>query len=201
MSKVQVNRVNANIVEWFDNKGYGFARMHGGSERIFVHAKSLNKDRHGKSLSRLKKGDELELEVIKGLKGRPAAQNVRLLSKEDLAKQLPLHLFTAAILLLIVQLIVVLDQATFSLLATYSIMGLISLYLYRYDKRAAQYGWPRIREWQLLAVDFFGGIIGGLIGQARYRHKTSKITYQARTFITVAIHSMFLGLWGAGIIF
>ena len=161
-----------------------------------MHAKSLRK-----GLNRLKKGDELELEIITGRQGRPAAKDVKLLDEKDLAKILPHHLFTAAILLLVVQLIIILEKASFGLLATYAVMGLISLYLYRYDKRAAQYNWPRISEWQLLSVDFFGGIIGGLIGQARYRHKTSKVTYQARTFIIVAIHSMLLGLWGAGIIF
>ncbi len=195
MEKVRVNRVQANIVEWFDNKGYGFARLIGGTDRIFVHAKSLDK-----GLSRLKKGDELELEIITGRMGRPAAKDVKLLNKQDLAKKIPYHLYTSAILLLIVQLLIILKQINFSLLTIYIFMSFISLFLYHYDKRAAQFGWSRIREYQLLAVDFFGGIIGGLIAQVRYRHKTSKAKFQTATLITVVIHSIFLALLGAGII-
>jgi uncharacterized membrane protein YsdA (DUF1294 family)/cold shock CspA family protein len=188
-------RVQANIVEWFDEKGYGFARLIGGKDRIFVHAKSL-----GKGLSRLKKGDELELEVIKGRNGRPAAKDVKLLDAKALAKQLPYHLYTAAILLLSAQLLFILGKAPFFVLVTYSIMSLFSILLYRRDKYAAQYGWRRISETQLLGVDLFGGVIGGLIAQARYRHKTSKYVFQARVFIIVIIHSIILALFGLGII-
>jgi len=188
-------KVQADIVEWFDDKGYGFARLKGGTKRIFVHVKSLEK-----GLSRLKKGDELELEIITGRTGKPAAKDVKLLDAKQLANRLQLHLTTAAILLITVNLLIILDKAPFDLVVIYSIMGLISLYLYGHDKRAAQFGWSRIAEWKLLSIDLFGGIIGGLIGQARYRHKTSKFIFQARVFLIVALHSFLLALFGSGII-
>ncbi len=190
-----MQRVQADVVEWFDDKGYGFARQRGGAERIFVHAKSLDK-----GISRLKKGQHLELEVISGRNGKPAAQNVKILDAKQLAQKLPLHLATAAILLIMVQLAIVLGNVSVTLLAIYAIMGLLSLYLYRHDKQAALFGWWRIREWQLLGVDLLGGIVGGLLAQHRYRHKMSKPSFQARTFLIVAFHAFLLGLIGAGII-
>jgi uncharacterized membrane protein YsdA (DUF1294 family)/cold shock CspA family protein len=188
-----MTRVQASLVEWKEDKGYGFARLPGGTERIFVHAKSVDKSPH-----RLKKGDELELEVIKGRKGRPAAKDVRVLNAAEIAKQLPYHLVTAAILMILAQLVVITGHAPIELIFVYGLMGLLSLYLYGRDKQAALFGWWRISELRLLLVDLFGGIVGGLLAQHRYRHKKSKPSYQVRTFVIVVIHAAFLGLLGAG---
>ena len=189
-----MSRVQADIVEWFDNKGYGFARQPGGTERIFVHAKSL------KGRSRLKPGEHLELEIVSGKDGKPAAQNVIILNEKQFANRLKLHLITATILFITAQLLVILGKANIGLLAIYSLMGIISLLLYRRDKQAALFGWWRIREWQLLAIDLFGGIIGGLLAQHRYRHKMSKHSYQIKTFLIVALHATLLSLIGIGVI-
>lgn len=188
-------RMHASLVEWKDDKGYGFAREPGGTERIFVHIKSFLDD-----APRPKKGDELEFEVVAGRNGRPAAKNVKVLGAEELTKQLPYHLVTAAMLLILAQLVVVLGRAPFGLLVVYAAMGGLSLYLYSRDKQAALFGWWRISEAKLLAVDLCGGIIGGLLAQHRYRHKKSKHSYQLRTMIAVAVHAIFLAALGSGLL-
>lgn len=187
-------RVSANLVEWMDDKGYGFARQSGGTERIFVHVKSFVK-----GVPRPKRGDDLELEIISGRNGRPAAKSVKILGAEDIAKQLPYHLVTAAMLLILVHLVVILGHAPFGLLIVYAAMSGLSLYLYSRDKKAAQFGWWRVSEARLLAVDLFGGIVGGLLAQHRYRHKQSKQSYQLRTMVIVAIHAVFLAGLGSGL--
>ncbi len=98
------------------------------------------------------------------------------------------------------QLLVILGKANIGLLAIYAIMGLFSLLLYRRDKQAALFGWWRIREWQLLGVDLFGGIVGGLLAQHKYRHKMSKQSYQIKTLFIVSFHAIILSLIGMGII-
>lgn len=188
-------RVQANLVEWMDDKGYGFARLPGGTERIFVHANSRKK-----GVQRLRKGDELELEIIEGRQGRPAAKNVRVLDAAEVARQLPYHLVTAVMLMILAQLVVVTGHAPFELTVIYALMGLLSLYLYSHDKQAALFGWWRISENRLLLVDLFGGIVGGLLAQHRYRHKKSKPSYQIRIFAIVVIHAVFLGALGSGLI-
>lgn len=188
-------RVQASLVEWKDEKGYGFARLPGGTERIFVHAKSF-----APGGARPQKGDELELEIVPGRNGKPAAKDVRVVGAEEIAKQLPLHVVTAALLFIMAQLVVMMGKAPFGLVIVYTIMGGLSVYLYVRDKRAALFGWWRISERQLLLVDLFGGIIGGLLAQHRYRHKTSKQSYQIRIFAITAIHAAFLAGLGAGFI-
>lgn len=190
-----MGRVQASLVEWMDDKGYGFARLPGGTERIFVHAKSF-----AAGAARPQKGDELELEVIAGRNGKPAAKDSRVLGAEEAARQLPMHVVTAAMLFIMAQLVVLLGKAPFALLAVYAVMGGLSVYLYVRDKQAALFGRWRISERQLLIVDLFGGIIGGLLAQHRYRHKTSKHSYQIRTFLIVAVHAALLGGLGAGFI-
>lgn len=188
-------RVNANLVEWIDQKGYGFARQAGGTERIFVHAKSFS-PRNQKP----QKGDDLELEIVPGRDGRPAAKDAKLLNTEEVARQLPLHLVTSAMLLILVHLVVILGKAPFALLACYAVMGGLSIYLYSRDKKAAIFGWWRVSENKLLMVDLLFGIIGGLLAQHRYRHKKSKQSYQFRTMVIVAVHAVFLAGLGSGVL-
>lgn len=187
-------RIHADLVEWLDDKGYGFAREHGGTERIFVHVKNL-----AENAPRPKKGDELDLEVVSGRKG-PAARDVRILGAAEIAKILPYHLVTAIMLLLLVQLTVVMGRAPFGLSVYYVVMGGASLYLYSRDKQAALFGWWRISERRLLTVDLLGGIIGGLLAQHRYRHKKSKQSYQVKVFAIVVVHAIFLALLGSGVL-
>lgn len=190
-----MSRQRATMVEWMDTKGYGFARLPGGTDRIFVHVKDLQQ-----STPRPQKGDEVELEIIKGRNGRPAGKEVKLLSAGEVSSQLPMHIVTAALLFILVQLVVILGRAPIGILGVYIGMGGLSIYLYSRDKQAALFGWWRVSERQLLTVDFLGGIIGGLLAQHRYRHKTSKHSYQLRIFAIVAIHAALLAALGAGII-
>ena len=189
-----MTRVQASLVEWKDEKGYGFARLPGGTQRIFVHARSLQ---HG--VPRPKKGDMLELELIDGRKG-PAAQNVRILSDIEIAHKLPYHVVTAVMLFILVQLVVILGKAPFGLVVYYTALGALSIYLYGRDKQAAIAGLWRVSEGQLLTIDLLGGIIGGLLAQHRYWHKTSKQTYQTRVFAIVVLHAGLLAALGAGLL-
>lgn len=188
-----MSRVLANLVEWKDDKGFGFARLPGGEERIFVHAKSFMQ-KH----PRPKRGDSVELEIVQGRKG-PAAENVRVLSAADIARRLPYHIVTAIMLLLLAQLSVILGQAPFGLVIYYAAMGGLSFYLYGRDKQAAIDGRWRVGENQLLLLDLAGGIIGGLLAQHRYWHKLSKNSYQSRIFAVVTVHAVFLTALGIGI--
>lgn len=189
-----MSRVQASLVEWKDEKGYGFARLPGGTERVFVHARALQQD-----AQRPKKGDMLELDIVNGRKGLAGA-NIRILSSADIERKLPFHVVTATMLFILVQLVVILGQAPFALAVYYTLAGALSLYLYGRDKQAAIAGLWRISENQLLTVDLLGGIIGGLLAQHRYWHKTSKPAYQTRIFAIVVLHAGLLAAMGAGFI-
>ena len=51
-------------------------------------------------------------------------------------------------------------------------MSVAAFYSYGADKRRAQRGEWRIQESTLLALSFFGGACGALLGMKAFRHKT-----------------------------
>ena len=82
-----------------------------------------------------------------------------------------------------------LDAVPLWLGTAYAAMGLLSLAFYFTDKTAAQAGTWRVPEMQLHGLDLCFGIIGGLLGQALFRHKTSKPGFVRVTWLIVGAHS------------
>ncbi len=191
-----MSRTEAQLVDWDDQRGFGFARLPGGTERVFVHIKALNPE-----MPRPKPGDRLELEIVAGRKGRPAAHAVDILStRTGLVAPLSLHLATAAILLILLQVDLMLGRAPLWLATLYVSMGAASLIAYSWDKKAARLGQWRITENRLILIDLAGGIIGGLIAQHMYRHKRSKPSFQASMVVVIVFHAALLGALGSGLI-
>ena len=70
----------------------------------------------------------------------------------------------------------------------YAAMGLLAFAFYVTDKQAARSGAWRVPEMQLHGLDFCFGIIGGLLGQALFRHKTSKPGFVRLTWLIAGLH-------------
>jgi len=181
-------RVQAQLVDWDDRRGFGFARLPGGTDRVFVHVKSL-----ADGQPRPKIGDELEFDILPGRNDKPAAGGVLVLGPVVRERFLSLHLATAAILLVTLQLGLVFGNVPLAIAAAYTLMGGLSLVLYVWDKKAAQSGLFRVSETRLLLVDLFGGIIGGLLAQHMFRHKRYKTSFQTATLAIVLVHTLLLG--------
>lgn len=88
-----------------------------------------------------------------------------------------------------------LDRLPWLLAGAYAAIGLIAFLAYRRDKQSAESGKWRTSEVTLLGLDLCFGILGGLLGQAIFRHKTRKPGYVATTLLISAVHL----LWIAGI--
>ena len=191
-----MSKTLAQMVDWNDQRGFGFARLAGGTERVFVHVKSFNPH-----MPRPKTGDQLEFDIITGRNGRPAAAAVDILGTETGKKHpLSLHLATASILLILLQIGLMKSVIPMWLASFYVSMGAMALVAYSWDKKAAKIGAWRISETKLHLIDFCGGIIGGLLAQHMYSHKKSKKTFQKTTLLIVILHAILLGLLGSGII-
>lgn len=189
-------RIEAQLVDWDDARGFGFARLPGGTERVFVHIKSLNP-----SMPRPNTGDHLQFEIVEGRNGKPAAQSVDILgARTGLTAPLSLHLATAAILLIVLQIGIMFGRVPLWFATFYVLLGGFALVAYSWDKRAAKVGVWRISEKTLLAIDLFGGIIGGLLAQHMFRHKRHKPSFQAATMCVVLLHAALLGALGSGLI-
>src|SRR5690606_1171046 len=84
----------------------------------------------------------------------------------------------------------VMDRIPVWMLAPYAIGGLASFALYGIDKRAARRGEWRISEATLHGLDAAFGIIGGLLAQQIFRHKTSKPEFTAITGGIAVLHAI-----------
>lgn len=61
------------VVKWFNNqKGYGFIGRDDG-EDVFVHQTGIV----GDGYRTLREGEQVEFEIVTGMKGRPQAANVK----------------------------------------------------------------------------------------------------------------------------
>ena len=62
-------------------------------------------------------------------------------------------------------------------------MSVVAFYSYGADKRRAKKGEWRIQESTLLALSFFGGACGALLGMKAYRHKTHHTSFWVVGFL------------------
>ena len=71
------------------------------------------------------------------------------------------------------------------LVGLYTAMSVISFIMYAKDKNAAEYGKWRSSENTLHILSLFGGWPGAAIAQSFLRHKSKKISFRVKYWITV----------------
>ena len=62
-------------------------------------------------------------------------------------------------------------------------MSVVAFYSYGADKNRAKQGKWRIQESTLLALSFFGGACGALLGMKAFRHKTRHVSFWVVGFL------------------
>ena len=70
----------------------------------------------------------------------------------------------------------------------YAVASLATFLAYAIDKRAARLGRRRTPERTLLLLGLAGGWPGALLAQRLVRHKSSKASFQAKYWCTVALN-------------
>jgi uncharacterized membrane protein YsdA (DUF1294 family)/cold shock CspA family protein len=182
------------LIEWDDDRGFGFIRSDGPDGKIFVHISAFETGR------RPQRGERLSFATGIGRDGKAAARQawVEGISGEQRPNH-PSHfdrndyrVWAAAGLLVLVFVSIVLDRAPFWLIVPYAIMGGASWLAYWMDKQAAIAGRWRISEAGLHGLDAVFGIIGGLLAQQVFRHKTSKPGFAFTTGGIAFLHGLVL---------
>jgi uncharacterized membrane protein YsdA (DUF1294 family)/cold shock CspA family protein len=195
------------LVQWNNKSGFGFVRDDSGRD-FYVH---ISKVVPGQ---RPRVGDRLEFEIGKGRNGRPSALAVSVIQTvptptptlKEIARITPgsssfrlgLRLAVATGLALLALLAVATGRAPIWLAFGYTLMGVFSAALYRFDKLYALEGRYRVSETNLHVVDLAGGIIGGLAAQELYRHKTVKPSFVGTTWVIALLHLLGLAVLALG---
>lgn len=89
-------------------------------------------------------------------------------------------------------------MAAIALAALYAVASAACFIAYALDKSAARQGRRRTPERTLLLLGLAGGWPGGLAAQRLLRHKSSKSSFLARFWLTVALNLAALAALQAG---
>lgn len=201
-------RQSGELVQWNDERGFGFI-VGPERQRVFVHVSAIQR-----LANRPRQGDRLSFTTRIGRDGRVEASDVRIAGANPLPdrqtllrgtastsqRRITWHFVAAGGLVGTLLVGMLLGALPAWLVACYLAMGGLSFALYRADKTYALAGQWRLPEMLLLGVDLCCGIIGGLVAQAIFRHKTRKISYIAQVALITLVHGLWLGALANGTI-
>ncbi|TCB78705.1 DUF1294 domain-containing protein [Acinetobacter sp. ANC 3781] len=196
-------RDQGRLVEWFDEKGYGFIQPNDTSkDRVFLHIKDFA--RQG---PRPIVGCALEYTVLLDGEGRFRAQQVMYLKASQTQKILPkpknvneqaqkLKPMQIACVGYILALAVFTIAGLLSgmVLLFISIINAMTYWMYAQDKEAALMGKRRVPEQTLHILSFLGGWPTAWLAQEKLRHKTQKQPFRKIYFCTIALNILLI-LW------
>ncbi|NHC03784.1 DUF1294 domain-containing protein [Acinetobacter sp. 187] len=198
-------RDQGRLVEWFDDKGYGFIQPNDESKgRVFLHIKDF-----ARPGPRPIKGCALEYIVQLDGQGRYKAKQVTYLKASQTQKAQPLKhnknikqkptklqpMQIAAIIYIVgLALLTFTGYLNSMLLLVISIINAITYWMYAQDKEAAQLGNRRVPENTLHLLSFLGGWPAAWLVQQRLRHKTQKQPFRKIYFCTI-VFNILLILW------
>lgn len=197
-------RDQGRLIEWFDDKGYGFIQPNDpDKDRVFLHIKDF-----ARPGPRPIVGCALDYQVILDERGRYRAQQVVYLKasqvkpRADVVSKPPQRPAAKrpAMQILCVAYILVLAVLTLTgllhglLLLLISLMNALSYWLYAQDKEAAQLGHRRIPEQSLHLVSVLGGWPAAWLAQEKMRHKTQKQPFRKIYFCTIGLNILLI-LW------
>ncbi|MET0437829.1 MAG: DUF1294 domain-containing protein [Devosia sp.] len=194
------------LVQWNDDRGFGFIETNKG-ERYFVHISNIRR-----IATRPRVGDPVSFALGKGRDGRLEARSVSILGANPKPSFAQLRrgtetrtspgwrLYLAILMAALVAFGLFLDHLPWLLAGLYLAMGLVSFLAYGRDKQSAESGQWRTSEVTLLGIDLCFGIVGGLLGQEAFRHKTRKSGYVATTLLMSGVHLLWIAGFAFGLI-
>ncbi|MBO3655407.1 DUF1294 domain-containing protein [Acinetobacter bereziniae] len=200
-------RDQGRLVEWFDDKGYGFIQPNDGlKERVFLHIKDF-----AQKGPRPIVGCALEYVVQLDGQGRYKAKQVTYLkatqtvhAKTNRTSQNTLNAQKASSLqpMQIICIVYIVALAILSIsgllngmiLLFVSIINVMTYWFYAQDKEATQINQRRVPENTLHILAFLGGWPAAWLAQQRLRHKTQKQPFRKIYFCTI-VFNILLILW------
>lgn len=169
--------LTAKIVEWDDQKGYGFLQV--GKGKVFLHRRDFA-ERH----KRPAVGDVIRFTGGVDAKGRVCAKNA--VHVNDGGKITVLAMAILVCLLVLPAIALLRGNVDWRWAGGYAlVMAAVSYGSYALDKRRARAKEWRISEAGLHVTELLGGWPGAFIAQRRLRHKVSKRSYQAVFWLIV----------------
>jgi len=183
-------KLQGKVINWNDDKGFGFVEPNGGGNRAFVHIKAFN-PRSRRPVN----GEVMIYELVSEKNNRYKAKNIKFArdtrasnnrSKAKSGNKIGIIF----IMLFCIGLLVSVSTGKLPVIVVglYVVMSLIAFVAYAIDKSAAQNGRWRTKESTLHMLSIIGGWPGAYFAQIKLRHKSSKEDFKTVYWITVFIN-------------
>ena len=194
-------RLTGTLVEWNDDRGFGFLEPAKGGERVFCHISQFTARSRRPIV-----GQKLSYETSRDERGRLRAAQIRPVGVAARLQKKPaaaasaarlspwLAVAVATIFLAVIIALVVAGRIPLIVPAGYVIASAITVFAYAFDKSAAMAGRRRTQESTLHWFALLGGWPGAWIAQLQFRHKTKKVSFVA-TFVLCVVLNLAALIW------
>jgi len=193
-------RHQGRIAKWNDERGFGFISPAEGGDSVFVHISSFPRSDRRPNVN-----EAVSYTLAFDSRGRPQANDVRfILAQRSASPMRQMRQITRAgvavpiafamSFLVALAALAAVGRLELSWLALYYGASIITYSAYARDKTAAQNAHRRIPESKLHLMSLIGGWPGALIAQALFRHKTRKLSFLIRYWLTVIVNCIALGM-------
>lgn len=181
-------KLQGKIINWNDDKGFGFVEPNGGGDRAFVHIKAFT-PRSRRPVN----GEVIIYELVRDHNNRFKADKIKfaLDNKNSRKKSKNTNTFgTVFTLIFCVALAgsVLTRKLPFFVAGLYILMSVVAFIAYAMDKSAAQSGRWRTQESTLHLFSLIGGWPGAFFAQNKLRHKSSKSEFLGVYRVTVVLN-------------
>jgi uncharacterized membrane protein YsdA (DUF1294 family)/cold shock CspA family protein len=189
MSSPTTPRLAGVVTTWNDDRGFGFIKPDDGSHDIFLHFTAVPR-----GAARPYRGQHLTFELARDDKGKIRAVHAEpVIATERAAPTVRPTSVVVGIASILAFITIYLVAGwrwgmPLSIAALYLALSILAFVMYAADKRAAQRGGWRTPENTLLLVGLIGGWPGAIVAQQLLRHKTKKLSFRTRFWVTVVLN-------------
>jgi uncharacterized membrane protein YsdA (DUF1294 family)/cold shock CspA family protein len=183
-------KLQGKVINWNDDKGFGFVEPHGGGQRAFVHIKAFKPQSR-----RPVNGEVIIYELVRQNNNRYKAENIKfardiksLNKRSKVSVGNPLGIVFISVFCIGLLASVFTGKLPIIIIALYVGVSLITFIVYTIDKSAAQNGRWRTKESTLHTLSLIGGWPGAFIAQKKLHHKSSKKEFQSVYWVTVLLN-------------
>jgi len=167
------------IVEYIEDKGYGFIRSSNHKEDIFFHISNISNSK------KISIGQNVNFDINEGDKGLNA---VNIIAGKMQKSPYKIYGFLSIILTLIITLLLL--NKNINLIISYlGAINIVTFLIYGYDKYIStkNSNMLRVPERVLLLLGLAGGSISALLAQNIFRHKTQKKSFQTYFWLVTTL--------------
>lgn len=198
-------RDQGRLVEWLDDKGYGFIQPNDESKgRVFLHIKDFAQkgprpivgcaleyvvQLDGQGRYKAKQVTYLKASQTVSKSTRPAKKS----NAQSISKLQPMQIL-CVVYIVALAILSVSGFLNGMVLLFVSIINVMTYWFYAQDKESAQNGQRRVPENTLHVLSFLGGWPAAWLAQQRLRHKTQKQPFRKIYFCTIFFNILLI-LW------